>query len=986
VVTATGTVPAICGGGTVQDTASATCVVACSPDMQITKVCSTSGSTADSPVVNFNGTVTNSGNVTLTGVMVVDDKAGAVLGPVSLAPGASVAYSGSYLATGSPTTNTVSASANVSTFCGGGTLQRTAIAVCSIECSPSIEVTKVCSSENATPQNPVILFNGTVTNTGDATLTGVVVVDDHAGQVLGPITLAPGASAAYSGSYTATSVSSTNVVTATGTVPSFCGGSTVQDTATASCDIECLPSISVTKVCQDAERAGMAITFNGTVTNTGNVTLTGVTVTDDKAGQVLGPITLAPGATATYSGSYIPTELVSTDTVTATGTSSALCGSQSVSATASATCQVPCTPILTVTKLCNNATGQGGAIAFSGAVINDGDVMLSDVLVVDVIGSTTNLLLGPLDLAAGTATNYSGSYVPAESPSTDIVIARGFTPQICGGNEIVSSASATCMVVCTPAIAVTKQCVNATAPGQPIFFSGTVSNTGNATLEGVTVVDDKAGLVLGPVTLVSGASIGYSGSYVPTTCPSTDTVTASGTASTICGGAVVSASAQATCSTPVGPAIAVTKNCVGNGNPDSPVINFNGVVHNTGNVVLNNVTVVDDKAGLVLSLPSLAVGATAPYSGSYVPTTNPSTDTVTATGTVAGDASCGGGSNVTASANCTASIACQPKIAVTKTCATNDTGGITFSGTVTNTGNVTLLNVVVEDLADGVTVVVAGPITLIPGQSAPYTGQYEPVGYPSTDQVTATGATSPFCGSQTVRAMVTCTVEGPPPPAGCRVTGGGRQFESNPQVRYVTHGGQVGASVGVATPFTPDSDCIKGQWQHVRHIKGGQRGNFHARSFDSLMCACLGCPENPDSPGVVGQLCNPGDRICGPEPRRAPANKICFSGVGDYTTSKGKKNIRSVVFRVDIEDRSEPGGFKPGGQTPPPDRYRIRIWFLDGNEGDPASPAGMALRQGVACADPLTEQVTARIPDIDDGGDLERGNHQLHPSTGASCR
>ena len=240
----------------------------------------------------------------------------------------------------------------------------------------------------------------------------------------------------------------------------------------------------------------------------------------------------------------------------------------------------------------------------------------------------------------------------------------------------------------------------------------------------------------------------------------------------------------------------------------------------------------------------------------------------------------------------------------------------------------------------------------------------------------------PITVSSQCKAVVECEVIAV---GGCRVTGGGITTNTFPAVRIATHGGQVGAPYSVPTPFTPDSDCITGEWQHVRHIRAGLRGNFHARSFDSLMCACLGCPENPDSPGKVGELCNPGDRICGPEPRRAPANKICFSGVGDYQETKGKREIRSVVFRVDVEDRSEPGG---AHKRLPPDRYRMRIWFIDGDAG---SDANLALRRAVACANPLTEAVdsSAPPPNIDDGGDirqLKRGNYQIHPETGARCR
>src|SRR5262249_35908387 len=80
-------------------------------------------------------------------------------------------------------------------------------------------------------------------------------------------------------------------------------------------------------------------------------------------------------------------------------------------------------------------------------------------------------------------------------------------------------------------------------------------------------------------------------------------------------------------------------------------------------------------------------------------------------------------------------------------------------------------------------------------------------------------------------AIVTCLA-----PGACRVTGGGRQDAPDltypDDVRYVTHGGQVGAPVGRKTcDVTVDrqwgNPCIHGRWTHVRHAKGGLRGNFH---------------------------------------------------------------------------------------------------------------------------------------------------------------
>jgi len=238
----------------------------------------------------------------------------------------------------------------------------------------------------------------------------------------------------------------------------------------------------------------------------------------------------------------------------------------------------------------------------------------------------------------------------------------------------------------------------------------------------------------------------------------------------------------------------------------------------------------------------------------------------------------------------------------------------------------------------------------------------------------------------------------------CRVTGGGKQYadETFPTCEFVTHGGQVGAPVGLGTTWDPDSACIHGNWTHQRHGKGGKEGSFKGRSFDSLLCACLG-GEGCTNAGVkIGQICNPGDRVCGPEPSKAPANKICFSGVGDYTPDTGKRVSRSVLFRIDLEDHGEPGGSHPGGQISPPDRYRIRIWVLTDAElaqlqtpGDQLFPFRMAIaaspastpaqdgavdgsgnRISIALGTPV---FGVRAPDVDDGGVLVDGNVQIHP-------
>jgi len=123
---------------------------------------------------------------------------------------------------------------------------------------------------------------------------------------------------------------------------------------------------------------------------------------------------------------------------------------------------------------------------------------------------------------------------------------------------------------------------------------------------------------------------------------------------------------------------------------------------------------------------------------------------------------------------------------------------------------------------------------------------------------------------------------------------------------------------------------------------------------------------------------------CGEWPAPALDNKICFSGVTDHSTIP-------CVFRIDIEDHSEPGNIHAIAaakkNSPSPDRYRIRMWFIGSGatdarfNGAPGSANILALRDAVACHDALDERVNPTLPcvggatpcpNIDDGGEFEQ--------------
>ena len=241
------------------------------------------------------------------------------------------------------------------------------------------------------------------------------------------------------------------------------------------------------------------------------------------------------------------------------------------------------------------------------------------------------------------------------------------------------------------------------------------------------------------------------------------------------------------------------------------------------------------------------------------------------------------------------------------------------------------------------------------------------------------------------------------------------------EVRHISHGGSLGA------PFSQEdcgeilgNRCIRGQWQHTRHYQGTAhprdvidmsfQGTTSKGTFDSLQWACLGCCDPASGafipPVSVGSLCNADDdKVCGPQPGHAAANAIIFSGIGTLkpTDDSGPKQGEYVVYRVYVEDRSEPGGFYPEGAVEPADIYCFQAWktgikTVKKPDFTTIATAFRAALGGANCTflaqlesgalpigtlpSPTVNGVTA---DVQDCGPLYNGNEQIHKATGATC-
>jgi uncharacterized repeat protein (TIGR01451 family) len=303
------------------------------PDITLTKVGKLVG-TATTPhvgdAVNYGFTVENTGNVALDSVTIADKLAG--LSAITwadgftgtLKPGEKASATATYALTQADIdAGTLKNSATVTGVPPVGTPPEDDDTVTiPLTPQPALTLTKTGTfADDATGKaGDKVLFTFRVTNTGNVTLSDVTITDKIAG--LSAIefdawpgaagVLAPGAAVTAHASYATTQAdvdagTLTNTATATGTPPE---GDDVSDDDSTTLLIAPTPAVTLVKTGAlanpDAAEVDDAMTFTFTVTNTGNVTLRDLVITDPKPG--VGAITF--GTWPSTPGTLAPGEVV----------------------------------------------------------------------------------------------------------------------------------------------------------------------------------------------------------------------------------------------------------------------------------------------------------------------------------------------------------------------------------------------------------------------------------------------------------------------------------------------------------------------------------------------------------------------------------------------------------------------------------------------------------------------------------------------------
>ncbi|WP_146145326.1 DUF7507 domain-containing protein [Microbacterium timonense] len=518
----------------------------------LTKRATPTVATRPGDVISYEFDITNTGNVSLSAPSVTETAfsgTGARPAPVcpsgAFIPGATVTCTATYPLTqadvdAGTVTNTATASAAAPS--GPNPVSQVSSATVTIPAGPSLSIDKTAEVAGEGVAGDVVTYSFEVTNTGNVTV-GQIGIDETAFSGTGSLSaivcddaaLGAGASTTCEATYTLTQAdvnvgAVTNTAVATGIrsgtateVVSLPDAAEVQTLSAA--DISLQKSV----ISGTVTSAGDVVTYAFLITNTGTVDLANPTVTETAfTGSGTAPVVtcppavLAPQETVTCNATYTVTQAdVDAGSIGNTATASATAPTgiaAPISDPSSATVTIEPAPALSLVKSASPSGevdfAAGQVITYSFVVTNTGNVTLEDVTVDEGEFSGTGTLPAPTceagaaslapdaqvvcetqytltqeDIDAGSVTNAAtatadppGPTPPPRSPSSEVTI-----PQIAD-----------------PALALVKatETGSITAIGQVVDYTFRVTNTGNATLTDLTVVEGSftgVGMLTAPV-------------------------------------------------------------------------------------------------------------------------------------------------------------------------------------------------------------------------------------------------------------------------------------------------------------------------------------------------------------------------------------------------------------------------------------------------------------------------------------------------------
>jgi len=455
-------------------------------------------------IIDYTYTVTNTGNVTVTDpVSITDDRIAAVSCPAlptgGLAPGDNVVCSASYTVTQADVD--VGSVTNLATANAGGLASPEVSETATANQSSSIETVKTAVSINFENPGDLVEYEYVVTNTGNVTVTSPVTVTDNLIPVIDCPALPaggllPAASLTCEGTYIVTQDDLdrervTNVAFAS-------DGTTQSPPDSATIPANAIPSLIITKeaIEADFDAAGDVLTYQYTVRNNGNITLTGVTnIEDDQIGTIAcftGNIT--PGVIVTCQAQYTVTQ-ADVDSGFVTNVAFGQNGNL-VSGVVDVTVDAVQTPGLSVEKtaLTTSFAAPGDTLDYEYLVTNTGNTTI--VAPIEITDSRIARVNCPALPTGGLLPNGTLLCVATDTVSQADIDTGWVTNTATASDGTITSdeVSETVNGEQNRELSLAKTALDTdfAAPGDVLNYEYVLTNTGNTTLLGaLSVADDR---------------------------------------------------------------------------------------------------------------------------------------------------------------------------------------------------------------------------------------------------------------------------------------------------------------------------------------------------------------------------------------------------------------------------------------------------------------------------------------------------------------
>ncbi len=720
------------------------------------------GSADEGETIAYTVTVTNTGNVRIADVTVNDPLL--MLSPTSatLDPDASEEFTGEYTVTAEDVSagSVVNTAVASGTTPGGETVDSPPTSTTTETARPALSIVKSAEFEDTNNDGELslgeeIIYTFVATNDGNVTMNGVTVNDDKVNGITPASADIPAGGQVI---FTAAPYVVTDQDVETGSVENT---ATAEGTTTGGDPITSVPStVTVPTVDPVADwtlekfsslndtngngRAdvGETIDYSFVATNTGTLTVSGVTVADPKVtGITPASAVLIPGQRITFTADAYSVTQADVDSGSvfneATGSASGPGGDPLIPPPAENEVPTPdAAPGLRSVKQATLADANGNGVADAGeqiaytiVVTNTGNVTLTDVSVDDPkAGALTPASvpsLAPRASAQFVAAPYVVTDADVENGSVDNTATATGTPP--SGTPVTSTSSTQTETV-DPGLSIVKSAElddvndNGVAdPGETITYTFVATNTGNTRLENVVVNDPRVDSVTpASATIDVGSAQRFSAVYEVTEQDIID-------------GGEISNSATATGSIPGGGEITTPPSIVtvppapvregltlvktseladtnNNGVADlDETITYSFLAENTGNVTLTNVSITDDRVSDLSPVDvTLAPGASETFTAAPYTVTQEDVDAgevvneATATGTspLGGDFPSDPSTDVVPGPDPVGALIAEKsaELADTNGNGVADAGEqITYTIVLTNTGNVTLTGVTAHD-------------------------------------------------------------------------------------------------------------------------------------------------------------------------------------------------------------------------------------------------------------------------------------------------